>query len=127
MPRAGLLLAILVQGQLAWSAGPVPEILLQTSPLAGFQYHAGAALFPLMAVGDPLTLRREPDNPHDVKAVRVEWRGAMIGYAPRLDNTDLARIMDNGVPVSGRIVHLQKARDPWKRVLIEIAIPQSGP
>lgn len=94
--------------------------ILQTSPLAGFQYHAGAALFPLMNVGDRLTLHREPDNPHDAKAVRVEWRGTQIGYAPRADNIDLARLMDRGSRVEGRILHLQKARDPWKRVLIEI-------
>jgi hypothetical protein len=127
MPRAGRLLVLLGCAQVAWGAGPADEIILQTSPLAGFQYHAGPALFPLMSVGDPLILRREADNPHDAKAVRVEWRGAMIGYAPRLDNADLARMMDNGVPVRGRIVHLQKARDPWKRVLIEIAIPQASP
>jgi hypothetical protein len=98
-------------------------ILIQTAPLAGFQYHAGLALFPLMSVGDRLTLVREPDNPHDAKAVRVEWRGAMIGYAPRVDNADLARMLDHGVAAEGRIVHLQKARDPWKRVLIEIVVP----
>lgn len=113
-------------------ATPVPadtaaHILIQTSPLAGFQYHAGGALFPLMSVGDPLTLIREADNPHDAKAVRVEWRGAMIGYAPRVDNADLARMLDHGVAVEGRIVHLQKARDPWKRVLIEVLVPGDGP
>jgi hypothetical protein len=94
--------------------------ILQVSPLAGFQHYAGAAFFPLMKVGDPLILVREPNNPYDAKAVRVEWRGSQIGYAPRADNVDLARIMDRGTPVEARILHLQKARDPWKRVLIEI-------
>jgi len=97
-------------------------IILQTSPLAGFQYHAGRAVFPLMRVGDRLGLVREPDNPHDPKAVRVEWRGAMIGYAPRADNVDLARLMDLGTRVEGRILHLQKGRDPWKRVLFEVLV-----
>jgi hypothetical protein len=114
-------------------AEPRPEaeistaIVLQTSPLAGFQYHAGQALFPLMATGDRLSLRREPDNPHDDKAVRVEWRGAMIGFAPRADNSDLARLMDRGARVEGRIVHLQKGRDPWRRVLIEVLLLEAGP
>ncbi|MDD4881614.1 MAG: HIRAN domain-containing protein [Gallionellaceae bacterium] len=107
-------------------AGVETGILIQTSPLAGFQYHAGRALFPLMAVGDRLVLVREPDNPHDPRAVRVEWRGAMIGYAPRIDNVDLARLMDNGVPVEGRIVQLQKARDPWKRILFEVLVVEPG-
>jgi len=97
-------------------------LVLQTSPLAGFQFYAGATLFPLMQVGDPLQLRREPGNPYDPKAVRVEWRGVQIGYAPRADNVDLARLMDQGTQVEGRILHLQKGRDAWKRVLMELYV-----
>jgi len=96
------------------------ELLVQTSPLAGFQYHAGRALWPLMRVGDALSLVREPDNPYDPKAIRVEWRGAMIGFVPRLDNLDLARLMDGGLRPAARIVHLQASRDPWRRVLFEV-------
>jgi hypothetical protein len=118
-----LMLFIVLHGfvGLAWAAAE-QGIILQTSPVAGFQYHAGRALFPLMQVGDRLSLHREPDNPHDPKAVRVEWRGAMIGFAPRADNVDLARLMDRGARVQGRILHLQASRDPWKRVLFEVLI-----
>ena len=116
-----MLLAILLSSGIAAHAGGVEQReILQVSPLAGFQHHAGPALFALMNVGDRLTLRREPDNPYDAKAVRVEWHGTQIGYAPRADNVDLARLMDRGTPVEARILHLQKSRDPWKRVLIEI-------
>jgi hypothetical protein len=109
----------------AQAAGEVVQIL-QTSPVAGFQHHAGPVLFPLMRVGDVLTLSREPDNPYDSRAVRVLWHGVQIGYAPRLDNADLARFMDQGVKVEGRILHLQASRDPWKRILMEIVIPDDG-
>lgn len=105
-------------------AGSEQHLILQTSPLAGFQHYAGAALFPLMQVGDGLDLRREPGNPYDPRAVRVEWRGVQIGYAPRADNIDLARLMDRGTPVAGRILHLQKSRDPWKRILLELYVEQ---
>lgn len=106
-------------------AGTDAGIVLQTSPLAGFQYHAGRALFPLMGVGDRLSLHREPGNPYDSRAVRVAWRGAVIGYAPRVDNVDLARLMDNGARVQGRILHLRKSRDPWQRVLMEILVVEA--
>lgn len=119
---AGLLLA-----GAAPAAEMAGQVILQTSPLAGFQYHAGRALFPLLRVGDRLTLRREPDNPYDAKAVLVEWRGAMLGYAPRADNAALARLMDRGVVMEGRIVHLQKSRDPWRRVLFEVLIVPETP
>jgi len=100
------------------------RLILQTSPLAGFQHYAGPMLFPLMQVGDTLLLRREPANPHDAQAVRVEWRGVQIGYAPRAENVDLARLMDRGTRVEGRILHLQKSRDAWKRVLMELYVMQ---
>ena len=96
--------------------------ILQTSPVAGFQHHAGPVLFPFMRIGDALALAREPGNPYDGRAVRVLWRGVQIGYAPRLDNADLARFMDRGLRLEGRILHLQASRDPWKRVLMEIVI-----
>jgi hypothetical protein len=99
------------------------HILLQDSPLAGFQYHEGRTLWPQMAVGDELTLVREPDNPHDARAVRVEWRGHKIGYVPRRENADVARLMDGGQVLAARIVRLAKVRDPWSRVRFEILIP----
>jgi hypothetical protein len=99
------------------------HILLQDSPLAGFQYHAGKTLWPQMQVGDGLTLIREPDNPHDAKAVRVEWQGQKIGYVPRRENDDVARFMDKGQTLEARISRMAEVRDPWSRVRFEILIP----
>jgi hypothetical protein len=99
------------------------HILLQDSPLAGFQYHAGKTLWPQMQVGDALTLIREPHNPHDANAVRVEWRGHKIGYVPRRENADVARFMDGGQTLLARIARLAEVRDPWSRVRFEILIP----
>ncbi|WP_296636134.1 MULTISPECIES: HIRAN domain-containing protein [unclassified Thiobacillus] len=99
------------------------HILLQDSPLAGFQYHAGRALWSQMRVGDALALVREPDNSHDTRAVRVEWQGHMIGYVPRRENADVARLLDRGQKLAARIVRLSDVRDPWSRVRFEILIP----
>jgi hypothetical protein len=38
------------------------RILVQSSPLAGFKYHAGEDLWPELREGDRLDLVREPDN-----------------------------------------------------------------
>ena len=96
------------------------RVIVQTSPLAGFQHYAGRALFPLLRVGDRLDLIREPDNPFDPRAVRVDWRGVQIGYAPRMDNIDLARLLDRGGGLEARILHLEVSRDPWRRILFEV-------
>lgn len=99
------------------------HIVLQDSPLAGFQYHAGRALWPQLRVGDALTLVREPDNPYDAKAVRVEWQGRKLGYVPRRENADAARLLDRGQALSARITRLAEVRDPWSRVRFEIVMP----
>lgn len=108
---------------LAARADTQAHILLQDSPLAGFQYHQGKVLWDEMKVGDELTLIREPDNPYDAKAVRVDWRGQKLGYVPRRENTDIARIMDNGARLVARISRMLESRDPWQRVRFEILVP----
>ena len=99
------------------------HILLQDSPLAGFQYHAGKALWPQLRVGDALPRVREPVNAHDARAVRVEWQGRKIGYVPRRVNADVARLMDGGKRLAARIHRLSEVRDPWSRVRCVILIP----
>jgi hypothetical protein len=104
------------------------RIIVQESPLAGFQYYEGKALWDMMRVGDPLRLVREPRNPHDANAVRIEWRGEMLGYLPRRENADVARQMDLGAPVKARVVRLTDARNPWHRVRFEVYVDlQQGP
>src|SRR3546814_13129350 len=61
-------------------------ILIQESPLAGFQYHAGQTLWAQFCVDAPLQLLREPDNKYDRGAVAVYSAGQRIGYLPRLEN-----------------------------------------
>jgi hypothetical protein len=122
--HAAVLAALSLNAGMATQAADIQSaILLQDSPLAGFQYHAGKALWPRMQVGDALALIREPDNPHDAKAVRVEWQGHKIGYVPRRENADVARFMDGGQKLTARIVRLAEGRDPWSRVRFEILIP----
>lgn len=98
------------------------KLLVQSSPLAGFQYHAGVALWEELGVGDALTLVREPGNPHDARAVRVEWRGHHLGYLPRAENEAVAAAMDRGEKVEGRIAALVKHKNPWRRVRIEVFV-----
>ncbi|WP_296412367.1 HIRAN domain-containing protein [Zoogloea sp.] len=98
------------------------RILVQSSPLAGFQYYGGKILWDEMREGDRLALIREPDNPHDAKAVRVEWRGTKLGYLPRAENRDVAEAMDQGAPVSGRIGRLVAHPNPWKRLRVDVLV-----
>jgi hypothetical protein len=99
---------------------PATRILIQSSPVAGFQFHEGRQLWDQLKVGDALALVREPTNAHDARAVRVEWNGHMLGYVPRAENEALARQLDRGNKLEARIVRLTRHRDPWKRIEFEV-------
>lgn len=122
-----LLAILLLPGANSALAETRAHILLQDSPLAGFQYHQGKQLWTDMKVGDELTLTREPDNPYDAQAIRVAWQGQKLGYVPRRENADIARIMDSGTRLQARISRLLESRDPWQRVRFEILVPLGAP
>ena len=115
---------LFVVAALAWApaltAQPATRILVQSSPIAGFQFHEGKQVWDQLKVGDALVLVREPDNVHDARAVRVEWNGHMLGYVPRAENDAVARQLDRGNKLEARIVRLTKHRDPWKRIEFEV-------
>lgn len=98
------------------------RILVQNSPLAGFQYYAGTTQWANMKVGDALELVRESGNSHDANAVRVDWHGQKLGYLPRAENATVAAEMDRGTRVDARIAHLREHRNPWKRIGIDIFV-----
>ena len=98
------------------------SILVQESPLAGFQFHSGKKLWDELKLGDTLTLVREPNNPHDANAVSVYWNGQRLGYIPRRENSDVARQMDRGAPVKARITKLTTSRNPWQRIAFEVYV-----
>ncbi len=122
LPVAIALALVLAASAAAQMQGVSAGILVQSSPLAGFRYYDAGALWDEMKVGDALALVREPDNPHDANAVRVEWRGHKLGYVPRRENADVARQIDRGTPVRARISRLQTSRSPSKRIEFEVYV-----
>jgi len=98
------------------------RMLVQSSPLAGFQYYQGGQLWDEIKVGDALALVRESDNPHDPNAVRVEWHGHKLGYVPRRENQAVAQHMDRGGRVEARVSRLLVHRNPWQRIEFEVFV-----
>ncbi len=98
------------------------RLLVQSSPLAGFQHHAGAEVWTQLKEGDVLQLQREPNNPHDSRAVRVEWQGRQIGYLPRAENQAVAAEMDRGSRVTARIARLHSHPNPRQRILVDVFV-----
>ena len=90
--------------------------------MAGFQYHQGEKLWRRLRPGATLELVREPDNPYDPRAVRLDWRGRKLGYVPRRDNAAVSQLLDNKQSLSARIVRLRESEDPWQRIEFEVCL-----
>lgn len=107
-------------------ASATPRVVLQRSPLAGFQHHDGEKLWAQLAVGAALSMVREPDNRHDTRAVRIDFQGIKLGYLSRLDNAAVSQLLDRRHSLQARIATLLRDRDPWKRVEVEIDLVLAG-
>ena len=110
-------------------AGPAPaqqtpsvaaRVLIQTTLTAGLAHHEAKAVWSELASGDALVLVREPTNPDDPDAVRVEWRGRLLGYLPRVDNSDVARMLDRGQSLSASIRSVARYRNHRRKLEIDI-------
>jgi HIRAN domain len=119
----GLLIAacLFAAGAQADERGDV-LLLVQSSPLAGFRFHEAARVWPELRPGDALDLVREPDNPHDANAIRVLWRGRVLGYVPRRENAALAWALDRGAALRSRISRLEWHPNPARRVEFEVFV-----
>ena len=122
--RSVLSLALLLAAAcaVAQSKEPSVRLLVQSSPLAGFRHHEAAAVWHLLRVGDNLELVREPDNPHDARAIRVDWQGRKLGYVPRRENDAVAWGLDRGDALRARISRLDERRVASRRVEFEVYV-----
>jgi len=120
--RLLLTLSLLSWLALAQAQAESVRMLVQSSPLAGSQYYAVGESWREMRVGDRLDLIREPDNRHDARAIRVEWRGRKLGYVPRAENRAVAAALDQGERLVARISRLTEHPDPWRRVEFEVFV-----
>jgi hypothetical protein len=103
-------------------AASARTVLIQESPIAGFEFHRGAAVWSSLHVGQMLELVREPTNPHDADAVAVYFQEEKLGYVPRAENHAVAQMLDRGEHLEASIVKLSDGEDPWNRIHISISL-----
>jgi len=98
------------------------SVLIQESPIAGFQFHRGDAIWASLDVGEELALVRESSNTHDPNAVALYFHDEKLGYVPRGDNRAIAQMLDRGESLDARISKLLVEEDPWERIRITISL-----
>lgn len=75
--------------------------------------------------GDKLVFYREPDNPHDPQAIRIETiKREKIGYVPQQDNVIFSRLMDAGKALFGKVTS-KEMRRKWLRIEVKIYLHES--
>ena len=112
--------AIVPSGQVVSGSGEKQKIKLGVDFIAGFQYYDGPDAEPLLEIGMPLKLNREPHNRYDHNAIEI-WSGdAKLGYVPRSGNKPIARLMDDGVNVQAKILEMDPDSFPYGSVKMEL-------
>lgn len=85
------------------------EIILLQTQVAGTSHLDGEMLDKTVRAGAELTCHREPSNPHDSWAVRLEHQGTKVGFLPKSRNEVLARLLD-----AGKELRVRVDRKAWK-------------
>ena len=96
--------------------------LIVTNVAGAGRHHADA--LQTVLPGDPLVLRRDPENPHDPNAVAVDTAaGEQVGWVPRDLAIDVAAGLDVGKPWSALVLREQRAspRDPRTGITMRLA------
>jgi hypothetical protein len=97
------------------------DIFLFDTHVAGTSYIEGIEeLEPRLNIGGKLDFFREPDNPHDKRAIVIKnAEGVKIGYVPKADNVIFSRLMDAGKLLFGRITSKQMQGN-WLKIDIKV-------
>ncbi len=121
--EAGSLVS-LIHGKGGDIAIPKPferDIFLFDTHVAGTGYIEGIEeLEPHLNVDDKLDFFREPDNPHDDRAIVIKNAdGVKIGYVPKADNVIFSRLMDAGKLLFGKITSKERV-GKWLKIDIKV-------
>ena len=97
------------------------DIFLFDTHVAGTTFITGIEdLAPHLNIEDKLDFFREPENPHDNKAIVIRnGEGIKIGYVPKADNLIFSRLMDAGKLLFGRIA-AKEMRGKWLKLEIKV-------
>lgn len=102
------------------------SIFLLETTVAGITYISNIdRIIESMNIWDELILYREPENPNDKHAIRIETiNREKIGYIPRQNNVIISRLMDAGKEIVGEVEEIE-SRGNWFRIIFAIFLHES--
>lgn len=100
----------------------VKEIFLLECHVAGTSHQTVKEIEPGLSVGALLPFQREPSNKFDALAIRIHDEGGRIlGWVPKEKNEVLARLMDAGKLLFGRL-EAKSWVGGWLKLEIEVIL-----
>lgn len=103
------------------------SLILLECLVAGTTHRPGLREYePQLKAGQRLALQREADSAYDDWAVKVLTEDAepfWLGYLPEGHNETVARMLDAGFPLAGRLTH-KAWEDEWLHLEIEVLMPR---
>jgi hypothetical protein len=97
----------LMKGAFGKEGLPMPftkEIFLIDTHVAGTTHRDVKDVEPNLTTGNLLCFKRDPKNKHDELAIKIhDEKGNELGYVPREKNEVLARLMDAGKLIIGKL------------------------
>jgi len=61
--------------------------------IAGFTYYDGVEVIEKLTLGTVVTLKPEPENPHDPDAVAIYYDKTKLGYVTRAKNCEVSQLL----------------------------------
>ncbi len=98
----------------------VQEIFLLECHVAGTSYCDLEDVENTLSVSDLLVFKRELDNSHDALAILIfDQSGSKLGYVPKAKNEVLARLMDAGKLIFGKL-ETKEWIDNWLKMAVRV-------
>lgn len=113
----------LMKGAFGKEGLPMPftkEIFLIDSHVAGTTYRDLKDVEPDLSPDDLLCFKRDPENKHDKLAIMIlDDKGNHLGFVPQAKNEVLARLMDAGKLIFGKLEY-KEWRGDWLQLKIRV-------
>ncbi|WP_170006028.1 HIRAN domain-containing protein [Bacillus fonticola] len=95
--------------------------------IEGWRYYDGDKVLDQLSVNEALAFKREPDNEHDVFAVKVLASGCLIGYVPAVYSEFFTGIIDHDGELTMVVSKISYEAIPQMKVLVHVTgcMPQS--
>ncbi len=94
--------------------------------IAGVQHHPGMKeVIKDLEVGNVLDLVPDPENKFDPNAVRIEYKGNMLGFVPKKFSSEVVGILDVA-KVECLIKTLDPTAKPWEQCLVTVSVVEEN-